>query len=72
MDPADLLGRRKALRMSQAELGRALGVARNTVARWQSHVETEVTNSYAGLAPSGPVERRSHLPQADHEPRASP
>jgi transcriptional regulator with XRE-family HTH domain len=35
MDPADLLGRRNALRMSQAELGRALGVARNTVARWE-------------------------------------
>jgi transcriptional regulator with XRE-family HTH domain len=35
MDPADLLGRRKALRMSQAELGRALGVARNTLARWE-------------------------------------
>ena len=33
--PADLLWRRKALHMSQAELGRALGVARNTVARWE-------------------------------------
>src|SRR5215467_5778999 len=35
MNPADLLGRRKALHMSQAKLGRALGVARNTVARWE-------------------------------------
>jgi predicted ATPase/DNA-binding XRE family transcriptional regulator len=35
MGPADLRGRRQALHLSQADLGRALGVARNTVARWE-------------------------------------
>ena len=35
MRPADIRGRRQALRLSQAGLGRALGVARNTVARWE-------------------------------------
>src|SRR5215472_14860421 len=35
MRPTDLRGRRLALHMSQAALGRALGVARNTVARWE-------------------------------------
>src|SRR5215471_10805674 len=35
MRPTDLRGRRQALHLSQAELGRALGVARNTIARWE-------------------------------------
>ena len=35
MRPIDLRRRREALRLSQAELGQALGVARNTVARWE-------------------------------------
>jgi transcriptional regulator with XRE-family HTH domain len=35
MRPAQLRGRRQALHLSQADLGRALGVARNTIARWE-------------------------------------
>ncbi|HLZ25070.1 MAG TPA: LuxR C-terminal-related transcriptional regulator [Ktedonobacterales bacterium] len=35
MHPTELRDRRKRLRLSQADLGRALGVARNTVARWE-------------------------------------
>jgi transcriptional regulator with XRE-family HTH domain len=35
MPRADLRGRRQALHLSQADLGRTLGVARNTVARWE-------------------------------------
>lgn len=46
MRPADLRGRRLALRLSQAELGRALGVARNTVARW---VRGKLEIRYANL-----------------------
>jgi len=33
--PAALRRRRQALRLTQAELGRALGVTANTVARWE-------------------------------------
>src|SRR5579859_6810962 len=35
MRPPDLRARRLALHLSQAGLGRALGVSRNTVARWE-------------------------------------
>src|SRR4030088_2419201 len=35
LDPVELRTRRQALRLSQASLARALGVAANTVARWE-------------------------------------
>ena len=35
MGPAELRGRRESLHLTQAQLARALGVARNTVARWE-------------------------------------
>src|SRR5215831_3143671 len=35
MGPAELRGRRQALHLSQADLGRVLGVPRNTIARWE-------------------------------------
>ena|SRR6266851_8231902 len=35
MEPGELRERRAELRLTQAELGRALGVSANTVARWE-------------------------------------
>lgn len=38
MTPQELLSRRKALRLSQAKLGKHLGVSWNTIARWERGV----------------------------------
>lgn len=35
MEPAELRGRRRELQLTQSQLGRALGVSANTIARWE-------------------------------------
>jgi transcriptional regulator with XRE-family HTH domain len=50
MRPVELRNQRKALHMTQTELGRALGVARNTVARWERGVLTARQPDLVALA----------------------
>jgi predicted ATPase/DNA-binding CsgD family transcriptional regulator len=66
LSPADLLAQRKALCLTQAELGAALGVAANTVARWERgelrighpvRVRAALTRLEAQLLAVGPTER---------------
>lgn len=55
MTPAELVERRQVLHLSQINLARALGVAANTVNRWEAG--TRSIPSYLGLALDGVVHR---------------
>src|ERR1700694_3184352 len=77
LDSFELRARRQALRLSQAELARALGVAANTVARWErdelrigdpSRVSATITRLETGsfgareFSPQAFARRRHNLP----------
>jgi predicted ATPase len=65
MEPAELRRRRDALQLSQAELARAIGVTRNTVARWE---RGELTVGHPALLAAALDQLRAPLASAEPAP----
>ena len=70
MQPAELRQRRRALGLTQAALGAALGVTATTVARWERGERVPMTPRVLQLALDGLArERTASMPDGDYPTR---